>query len=197
MKIMAYWKSLGTYVLLALMLTQNGFALDLAGVTIPEVVRVNNQDLKLNGAGIRYKALFKVYTAALYLPEKKNTVSDVLTSAGPRRIELVMLRDLSSEDFSRAFMHGIQNNSDKVEKTKIIKQLLEFGEMFAAIPELKKGDVLILDWIPGTGTQADLNGKLVYETLSDQTFYNVLLKIWLGEKPVDRKLKSQMLGEPG
>jgi Chalcone isomerase-like len=183
-------------VLSGLMLAHTAFALDLAGVKIEETAKVGNQDLKLNGAGIRYKVIFKVYTAALYLAEKKTTVPDVMAAAGPRRIELVMLRDVSSEDFSRAFMTGIQNNVDKADKAKIINQLLKFGELFASIPELKKGDVLTTDWIPGVGTQIHFNGKPVSETLPDQVFYNALLKIWLGEKPADNKLKPLLLGQP-
>ena len=80
---------------------------------------------------------------------------------------------------------------------KIINQLLKFGEFFASIPELKKGDVLTTDWIPGVGTQIHFNGKSVSETLPDQVFYNSLLKIWLGEKPADSKLKLSLLGQAG
>lgn len=183
-------------VLSGLMLAPAAFALDLAGVKIDETAKVGNQDLKLNGAGIRYKVIFKVYTAALYLAEKKTTVPDVMAASGARRIELVMLRDVSSEDFSRAFMAGIQNNVDKADKAKIINQLLKFGELFASIPELKKGDVLTTDWIPGVGTQIHFNGKPVSETLPDQVFYNALLKIWLGDKPADSRLKPLLLGQP-
>ncbi|MFC5476404.1 chalcone isomerase family protein [Paraherbaspirillum soli] len=182
-------------VLSALTLSQSGMALDLAGVKIDETARVGNQDLKLNGAGIRYKAVFKVYTAALYLTEKKTTVPDVLAVPGPRRVELVMLRDVSSEDFSRAFIKGIHNNSDKTEKAKIANQLQKFGELFSKILELKKGDVLITDWIPGTGTQFSINGKMMSDVLPDLAFYNALLKIWLGDSPADFNLKSQMLGQ--
>ncbi|WP_395823626.1 chalcone isomerase family protein [Collimonas sp.] len=199
MTIAAGLKRTGIYACLfsALILAQSAFAVDVAGIKIDETAKVGNQDLKLNGAGIRYKVIFKVYTAALYLADKKTTVSDVLAAPGARRIELVMLRDVSSEDFSRAFMAGIQNNVDKADKSKIINQLLKFGELFASIPELKKGDVLTTDWIPSVGTQIHFNSKPVSENLPDQVFYNALLKIWLGEKPADDKLKLALLGQGG
>lgn len=199
MRLVVRLKRAGAYVCVfsALMLAQSAFAMDVAGVKIEETAKVGNQDLKLNGAGIRYKVVFKVYIAALYLSEKKTTVLDVMAATGARRIELVMLRDVSSEDFSRAFMTGLQNNVEKADKSKIINQMLKFGELFASIPELKKGDVLTTDWIPGVGTQIHFNGKLVSETLPDQVFYNALLKIWLGEKPADSKLKFSLLGQQG
>lgn len=170
-------------------------AAELAGVKLEDAVRVADQDLKLNGAGVRYKAIFKVYVAGLYIPEKKITAKDVLASPGARRIHIVMLRDVSSEDFGRAFLAGIHQNTDKAEKTRIVGQLLRFGEIFASVPELKKGDVLTTDWVPGTGTVMQVNGKRIADPLPDITFYNALLKIWLGDKPVDPRLKQAMLGE--
>jgi hypothetical protein len=55
--------------------------------------------------------------------------------------------------------------------------------------------VLITDWIPGSGTLVTLNGKKVADPIPDAAFYGALLRIWLGEKPVDAKLKTAMLGE--
>jgi hypothetical protein len=168
---------------------------EVAGVKLDDTARVADQELRLNGAGVRYKAIFKIYVAGLYIPEKKITVKDVLASPGSRRIHIVMLRDLSSEEFGRAFLTGIHQNIGKTEKTRIVSQLLRFGEIFAAVPELKKGDVLTTDWVPGTGTVMQINGKRIAEPLPDIAFYNALLKIWLGDKPVDSKPKQAMLGE--
>src|SRR5260370_20060714 len=133
--------------------------MEVPGVKLDETARVANADLKLNGAGIRYKAIFKVYVAALYLKDKKTTVPDILAAPGPRRVTLVMLRDLSNEDFGRGFMSGIQQNTEKVEKAKMTMQFLRFGELFASVPELKKGDVMMMDWMPNVGTVVSLNGK--------------------------------------
>ncbi len=69
-----------------------------------------------------------------------------------------------------------------------------FGEVFASVSSLKKGDVLFLDWVPGVGMTSSLNGKQLGATITEAGFYNVLLKIWLGDKPVDTSLKPQLLG---
>ena len=171
-------------------------ATEIAGVKLDETVQLANTELKLNGAGIRYKAIFKVYVAGLYLKDKKTTVQDVLNADGPRRVTIVMLRDLSSEDFSRGFMQGIQKNTEKADKAKLTSQFLRFGELFASVPELKKGDVMTNDWIPGVGTVVALNGKKMGDPYPDILFYNALLRIWLGENPVDSGLKKAMLAEP-
>ncbi len=180
---------------LAMCLSVQAGATEVAGVKFDESVQVGGTDLKLNGAGIRYKAIFKVYAAGLYLKEKKTTVPEVLASAGPRRVTIVMLRDLSNEEFGRGFMSGIQQNTDKAEKSKMTSQFIRFGELFASVPELKKGDVMTNDWIPGVGTVVSLNGKKMGDPYPDLAFYNALLRIWLGESPVDRSLKKAMLAE--
>lgn len=92
-------------------------------------------------------------------------------------------------------MAGIQQNSDKTEKARLIDQLVKFGQLFASIPELKKGDVLTDDYIPGVGTVIQINGKQISEPIPDPLFYTVLLRIWLGDKPADAKLKRGLLGE--
>ncbi len=182
----------------SLVLAQPAWALDVAGVKVDETVKVGNTELKLNGAGIRYKSFFKVYVAALYLQEPKTSVNDVLNAAGPRRLVLSMLRDVSSEAFGQSFMDGLNRNSSKVEKSKIIMQMQRFGEMFAAIPELKKGDVVAIEWQPGSSSSVCYhNGKKVGDPFPDVAFFNALLKIWLGDSPADAALKRHMLGEKG
>lgn len=170
-------------------------SVDVSGYKFEDTAKVAGKDLKLNGAGMRTKLIIKVYAAGLYLPEKKTATADIMKLEGPRRVTLQMARDISSEDFGKAFMDGLNENVDKAEKQKIVAQIGKMGELFASVDGLKKGDVLHLDWIPGTGTQAELNGKKLGEPIPDINFYNAILRIWLGDKPVDRSLKPALLGE--
>lgn len=170
-------------------------SVDVNGYKFDDTVKVAGKDLKLNGAGMRTKLIIKVYAAGLYLPEKKTSVPEILKQEGPRRVTLQMARDISSDDFGKAFMDGLNENMDKAEKQKIVAQIGKMGELFASVDGLKKGDVLHLDWIPGTGTQCELNGKKLGDPIPDVNFYNAILRIWLGDKPVDRSLKPALLGE--
>jgi hypothetical protein len=168
-------------------------SVDVAGVKYEESVPVGGKDLLLNGAGVRTKFIIKVYTAGLYLQAREHTTEGVMKSAGPRRIRLVMLRDVSSDDFGTAFMNGLNNNVSPQDKAKIVAQISKYGEMFAQFDGLKKGDTLDTDWLPGAGAQSYLNGKKVGEVLPDLTFYNAVLRIWLGDKPADDALKTRLL----
>lgn len=170
-------------------------ATEVAGVKFDDTVSVAGKELKLNGAGLRTKVIFKVYAAGLYLAEKKTTVPEVLAGSGPRRVSITMLREVSSDEFGKSFMEGLNSNTDKVERTRILPQTMKFGEVFAQIQTLKKGDQMLLDWLPGEGTQCYLNGKKLGELMPDVAFYNAVLRIWLGDKPVDSSLKPALLGE--
>jgi Chalcone isomerase-like len=169
-------------------------AADVAGVKLEESVKVAGKDLKLNGAGVRTRAVFKVYAMGLYLGKKETTTDAVLASPGPRRITLSMLREVSGDDFGQAFMTGINANSSKEEKSKIVGQMVKLGEIFVAQGGLKKGDLINIDWLPEKGTQIELNGKPLGDVFPDAAFYNALLKIWLGDKPADTSLKPLLLG---
>ena len=170
-------------------------AIDVNGVKFEDTAKVGGKDLKLNGAGMRTKLVIKVYAAGLYLPEKSKNVAEILGMEGPRRVTLVMARDISSEDLAKAFMDGINDNLDKAEKAKFVTQINKFGEMFASVDQIKKGDVLHMDWVPGTGTVCELNGKRIGGTVIDVGFYNAVLRIWLGDKPADSSLKPALLGD--
>ncbi len=186
-------KGLASAAVLALACANAAASVDVAGVKYEDNLSVAGKELQLNGAGVRTKLFIKVYAAGLYLPTRESTTEGVMKSAGPRRIRLVMLRDISSDDFGSAFMNGLNNNVSKEDKSKIVAQISKYGETFALIDSLKKGDTLDTDWIPGVGSQSYLNGKKVGDVLPDLTFYNSVLRIWLGDKPADSALKAKLL----
>jgi hypothetical protein len=189
------FKSLMAGASLAFAFSQGAVAAEVAGVKYDDTIKLGGKELQLNGLGVRTKFIVKVYAAGLYLQEKESTVDGVLKADGPRRVRLVMMRDITSDDFGNAFMSGLNNNVDKNDKTKITTQISKFGEIFAQFDSLKKGDVLDLDWNPGSGTQCLLNGKKVGELIPDIVFYNSILRIWLGDKPADASLKNKLLAQ--
>jgi hypothetical protein len=178
----------------ALAISHAAMAVEVSGVKIDDSAKVANIDLKLNGAGVRTKFFAKVYVAGFYATEKKTTTDDFLALAGPKRIHLVMMREVSSETMGQSFMDGMSKNSTKAEKAKIIDQMMKLGELFSKTPELKKGETITIDYMPAsTSSHIFINGKKVSE-LPDQAFFNALVRIWLGEKPADDALKVNLLG---
>lgn len=182
---------------LALSCLLPAMAMEVGGVKVEDVTTVGGKELKLNGAGMRQILVIKVYAIGMYLPEKKEmTTADVmaLPADKPRRIALHIQREINSDEFGQLFITSMNKNSTKEEKAKVINQTTKFGEMFAALEPVKKGDVVTLDWVPGQGTVSTLNGKKIGETLPDIAFYNAVSRIWLGDSPAQENVKRALLG---
>jgi hypothetical protein len=172
-------------------------AAEVGGVKFDDKVKVAGKDLAINGLGIRFKAVFKVYAMALYLPKKQTTADAVLATDGPRRVSISMLREVSGEDFGESFMAGITKNTSKDDRKKFVKQIARMGEVFAN-RSMKAGDTITIDWIPGTGMVAAVNGTSIGDPFPELEFYNAVLNIWLGDSPADVALKPLLLGQtPG
>jgi len=57
----------------------------------------------------------------------------------------------------------------------------------------KSGDLILLDYLPGTGTRVTVRGE-DKGTIPGEEFNRALLRIWLGNQPADASLKRAMLG---
>ena len=170
---------------------------EVAGVRFEPSLPLAGTRLQLNGAGVRYKAVFKVYAAGLYLAAPAASTEAVLAGAGPRRLHLVMLRDIDANELGKLFVKGIEQNSAREDFVKTIPGTLRMGEIFATRARLAAGESITLDWIPGTGTVVAVNGKPVGEPIREREFNDALLRIWLGSAPADRLLKDALLGRGG
>ncbi len=185
---------LSAAALVAALASPSAHAAELLGVKLDDTAKVGGKELVLSGYGIRMKAVFKVYVLGVYLTKKETTQAGVLASQGPKRFVLNFQRELSGDEFGGAFLAGINKNLDKDEKSKLVNPLLKLGETFERIGGLKKGDLVVVDWVPGTGTTMTLNGKPVMEPITEPLFNNAVLRIWYGDKPADGALKNALLG---
>jgi len=168
---------------------------EVAGVKYDASLQLGGAKLQLNGAGIRYKAVFKVYTAGLYLNAKAATPEAVLANNGPRRMHIVMLRDIDANELGKLFIKGIEQNTSREEFGKAIPGTLRMGEIFAAKKKLVAGEFFSIDWLPAVGTAILVDGKPVGEPIKEPEFFNALMKIWLGNSPADYQLKEALLGK--
>jgi hypothetical protein len=174
---------------------QSPGAVEVGGVKYEPVAQVGGSRLQLNGAGVRYKAIFKVYTAGLYLQNKASTTEAVVGATGPRRMHIVMLREIDANELGKLFTRGMQDNATKEEFAKSIPGTIKMGEMFAARKKLAAGDWFTVDYLPGTGTVISVNGKPQLEPIKEPEFFSALMHIWLGQHPADAQLKDALLGK--
>jgi Chalcone isomerase-like len=181
-------------LLLATMTPARAQSLDLAGARFEPFVQLAGSRLPLNGAGIRYKAIFKVYAAGLYLPAKAGTPEAVYAAAGPRRIHIVMLRDIDANELGKLFTQGMEKNSPREQFSRSINGTLKLADLFSRRKRLAAGETFSVDWLPGTGTVVLINGKPEIEPIREPEFFNSLMSIWLGASPADAGLKDALLG---
>jgi hypothetical protein len=168
---------------------------ELAGVKLEDRASVAGAPLVLNGAGIRYKAVFKVYTAGLYLSAKADTPEAVLAAPGPKRMAITMLRDIDSGELGKLFSRGMEDNMDRAAFSKLIPGVLRMSQVFSDHKQLKEGETFVLDWVPGSGTVLTVKGEVQGEPFKEPEFFNALMRIWLGKKPADYRLKEALLGK--
>ena len=176
------------------MLALNAQALEVNGVKYSENMELHGSKLLLNGAGTRYKAVFKVYTAGLYLGKKAPSTEEVLRDSGAKRISMTMLRDIDANELGRLFIQGVKDNTPKDEYGRILASVMRMSQVFSDYKRLKSGDAITLDWVPGTGTVISVQGKATGEPFKEAEFYTALLRIWLGASPADWQLKDALLG---
>jgi hypothetical protein len=165
------------------------WAAEVAGVRIDEKTRVADTELGLTGAGLRRRVVFQVYAIGLYVADRK---ADPISQPGPKRVQIHMLRDVGADQFTDALADGINANHSEVETKALEPRLKQLGGIIAEIKEAKKGMVIALDWT-GKETQVLVNGKPAGR-IEGEDFYRALLRIWLGEKPVQEDLKKSLLG---
>ena len=166
---------------------------EVAGVRIEDKTRVANTELVLNGAGLRKRLFVQVYAIGLYLPQKANRPAAILEQPGPKRVAIHMLRDVSADAFSEALGEGIRANHSETESKGLEPRVKELTGIFAELKEAKKGMALALDW-NGSTTQLLAHGKPVGKPIEGEDFYRALLRIWIGDKPVQDDLKKALLG---
>lgn len=167
---------------------------DVAGVKLEDRMTLAGKPLTLNGAGVRYKAVFKVYTAGLYVEKPASTPDALLDQPGPKRMTITMLRDIDSAELGKLFSRGMEDNMEKGGFAKLIPGVMRMSQVFTNHKVLKAGENFVLDWIPGTGTVLTVKGQVEGEPFKEPEFFEALMRIWLGPKPADWQLKDALLG---
>jgi hypothetical protein len=171
-----------------------GTATEVSGIRYAATQQLAGTTLQLNGAGQRSRFLVKVYTAGLYLGGKATTPQAVYDMPGPKRLHVVMQREIDANELGRLFTRGMQDNAPRDGFSKFIPGTIQLAELFAARKRLLARDQFFIDFVPGVGTSVVVNGQPQGEPIREPEFFNALMRIWLGDKPADGDLKDALLG---
>lgn len=175
-------------------------SVEIEGVKVAErvVLAKGGPELVLNGAGVRHKLMtVQVYVGALYLTSRKKSADEVLADPGPKRVLMhVVINELTAKELIASLNDAIAANHIPAEIALIEKRLTDLNRMMNSIGVLKRGGVVVIDFLPGIGTRITVNGEEKL-TIPGDDFFPALLRIWIGKKPVDGRLRDAMLGGGG
>ena len=152
-------------------------------------------ELTLNGAGVRRKfVVLKMYVAALYLTQKKTVSDEVLSDSGPKRIAMHILQnELTPEQLIAALNDGLAANNQPPELAPLERRIRDLAAVMRQAGTINQGGTIVMDYLPGIGTRFTING-IPRLTIPGADFNRAMLRIWLGDRPVDGRLKSALLG---
>lgn len=162
-----------------------------AGVTMPDGITVNGQQLVLNGMGLREATMLKVdvYVAGLYVQHPTSNPAQLIDSKETKQLVLKFVRDVDHDKIVKAWHEGFTHNAT-VPMTKLRPYM---AQLDAWTPSFAKGDTLTFTIVPNTGVTVAVNGVRKGE-ITDPDFARSLLAIWLGPKPPTGELKRDLLG---
>ena len=163
------------------------------GVHYAPTVHAEGHDLTLNGTGVAYRALVKLYTVGLYLPAKAQQTPEALAQTGPKQLRFVLLRSMRVDELGKLITRGIEQNCSRQEFFGLIPAIRAMGEQFAHIHRLNAQDVFTIAYVPQQGTVFFINDEPVGGAIRDPQFFPAILKVWLGDQPATTDLKNALL----
>lgn len=166
------------------------------GYTFASEASVAGQTLRLNGVGLRAVAWLKGYATGLYLVSKATTPQAVVDAPGAKRLQLRMLQEVPAAEFVKAFDKGVARNTPAAELPALKDRMQRFNAMVQGLVKVKKGDLVDLDWLPDSGLQFSHNGRVLGAPIAGPDLYGALLRIFVGQRPVDPEMKIGLLGGP-
>jgi len=188
------WKRLAAAALTIAVAAAGAQVVEREGAKFEPTLQLGGAALTLNGVGVRTRAIFKVYVAGLYVAQKSNSAAAVLDQKGPRRMALTMLRNVDADTFAGALNEGLQNNLSEAQFAGFKPQIEALNAALKAAGEAKKGDAIHIEYLPESGTRVTVNGQPRGASIPGEDFYAAVLRVWLGDKPVDGDLKKGLLG---
>ena len=176
---------------LALVMALPVAAGELADVVMEDTISVGDENLVLNGMGLRKKAMFKVYVGGLYLPAKSTDGAAILAEDGPRHMIMQFTyKKVSADKLAGGWDECFEGNTAGASAD--LKA--DFQTLNGHMDEVVKGDRLTFTYLPGTGTEIGVKGASK-GTIEGKDFADALFACWIGKEPATEDLKDGLLGQ--
>jgi len=148
----------------------------------------SNNNMVLLGSALKKFLTFRVVTVDLYIADEYKR-EDILSDI-PKRIEVNYHVNIPKQELDRATIKGIKQNFSQEELAALMPQINQINSYY---PDVKSGDQVAITYVPGLGSQVQLNGQ-VKGVVPSEEFAKAFFSIWVGENPVDKQAKLRLLG---
>jgi len=145
--------------------------------------------LILRGKGRLTYLFWKVYDVELHLPQA--VPSSAVLDEHPRALSFNYLRAFSAEQLRDATSKTVAERRGSSLAADINDGLKSINALW---PAVRAGDCLRLYYTPRDGTTVFVNDRPL-GVVKGAAFARVLFSIWLGDNPIDGRLRTALLGQ--
>jgi hypothetical protein len=164
----------------------------IAGIVMPNVMKVGEKYLKMNGGGIREKMWIDLYVGVLYLTNKTSDANKIINADEPMAIKMRIISGMvSNSKLEAAVREGMEKSTNG--NISPVEERMETLISKGFKDDVVDGDIFDLIYTPGTGTTLKKNNKALV-TVKGLDFKKALFGVWLCDDPADETLKKKMLG---
>lgn len=168
-------------------------AATLEGQRFEDTTVLSDRTLRLNGLGLRGVAWIKAFVAGLYVAAPSKDAAQILAMQGPKRIRLKIMLKAPSHELSKSLAGRIEDHEPEAVRLKLGDRLARLTEQIDSLGELQPGDTVDLDFIPDKGMSLRFNDKVMGAAVAGEDLYRAVLKIFVGDHAVDRRMKEGLL----
>lgn len=180
------------YFVLSIFFSLKAFSQVKVGRTIMDYeIESFGETLKMNGAGDRSLLFIELYSIALYLQNKNQDALGLCFADETMSMSVVITSKIIDREL---FLESIQEDFERVTDNNPgpLQGRIDKATNFFKEP-IVKDDIIEFAYEKGVGTHFVKNGKEL-GLIEGQDFKFALYKIWLGDKPINNKLKNELLG---
>lgn len=179
------WTGMGVrgmrWLVLAMMLLAGtaAQARAIAGVRMPDAIRLQGKELLLDHMALKKRLFFEVYVWGLYLEQTPGSTQEAIAFPGPKQLQLHFRRSINREQLVEAF-RGFLSHSAAMRSPEMKRHS---EQLVQSLRGVRKGDTLLITYLPDKGLL--ISGEASRgATIPGKTFADVLFTAWLRENPI-------------
>lgn len=143
-----------------------------------------NYKLDATGVATRKKFMVKIYSVAHYMQagtKSADILKEIMQDDKAKQLTMKYVYEATATQAKEGTQEAFKNALSAADYTKLQKEIDTYSSFFNK--NIKKGDEIVVRWIPGGVIEASFNGAKL-GTIKSKDFAVALWSIWFGSKSV-------------